>query len=143
VRVVSVLPDGAFGERVARRLRDETLVWLITVGADGTPQPNPVWFLWDGAERVLVYNRTGAHRLAHVAHRSQVALHFQASDAGGDVVVLTGTARVVDDVPAPDANQAYLDKYRAAMERVSGSVAEFAVAYPVPLMVDIGRVRGF
>ena len=140
---MTVLPEGAFGERVARRLRAETLVWLITVGADGTPQPNPVWFLWDGADGVLIYTKSDAVRLAHVAARPQVALHFQASDAGGDIVVLTGTARVSDDTPAPDANQAYLEKYRTATERVSGSVGEFATEYPVPMMVHIGRVRGF
>jgi hypothetical protein len=40
----SVLPDPAtpFGERVARRLREEAVIWLTTMGADGTPQPNPV-----------------------------------------------------------------------------------------------------
>jgi hypothetical protein len=39
---VSVLPDGAFGERAARRLREEYVVWPT------------------------VYNRPNAHRLAHV-----------------------------------------------------------------------------
>ncbi len=47
------LPSTPFGARVAQRLREEHLIWLTTVGADGTPQPNPVWFLWDGAS-VLV-----------------------------------------------------------------------------------------
>ena len=35
-------PSTPFGERVRRRLRDVVVVWLNTVGADGTPQPNPV-----------------------------------------------------------------------------------------------------
>lgn len=39
-------PSGALGERVRRRLRDEHII--STVGADGTRQPNPVWFLWGG-----------------------------------------------------------------------------------------------
>ena len=40
-----VIPDPStpFGERVQRRLREELLVWLTTVGRDGAPQPNPVW----------------------------------------------------------------------------------------------------
>ena len=73
---MAVVPDGQFGDRVRTRLRDSKVIWLTTVGADGTPQPNPVWFLWDGDSSVLVYNRTDAHRLAHVAAHPQVALHL-------------------------------------------------------------------
>lgn len=45
-----VLPDAdsEFGQRVRARLRDEQVIWFTTVGADGTPQPNPVWFIWQG-----------------------------------------------------------------------------------------------
>jgi hypothetical protein len=32
------VPD-LYGERVRRRLTDETTIWLTTVGRDGTPQP--------------------------------------------------------------------------------------------------------
>jgi hypothetical protein len=35
-------------DRVAQRLREDAVIWLTTVAANGTPQPNPVWFLWDG-----------------------------------------------------------------------------------------------
>ncbi len=47
---MSVLPDPSteFGERVARRLRDEVVAWLTLVDGSGTPQPAPVWFLWEG-----------------------------------------------------------------------------------------------
>jgi hypothetical protein len=47
--LASVLPDPAttFGKRVRRRLRDEPVSWFTTVGADGTPQPNPEAFSED------------------------------------------------------------------------------------------------
>lgn len=41
-----------FGRRVRERLTEESVAWLTTVGRDGTPQPNPVWFLWDGDAEV-------------------------------------------------------------------------------------------
>jgi len=43
---MSVLPDPTtpFGERVARRLREEPVIWFTSTSRDGTPQPNPVWF---------------------------------------------------------------------------------------------------
>src|SRR4029453_7250355 len=44
-----------FGARVAKRLEEEGIVWLTTTSADGTPQPNPVWFLWNG-DNVLIFS---------------------------------------------------------------------------------------
>ena len=41
-------PSTEFGARVERRLPDERIIWLTTVGPDNTPQPSPVWFFWDG-----------------------------------------------------------------------------------------------
>jgi PPOX class probable F420-dependent enzyme len=139
------IPGGPFGERVTRRLTEETVAWLTTVGADGTPQPNPVWFLWDGAASVLVYNRPDAQRLRHLAARPNLSLNLNSTGDGGDVVVVAGTAHQDGTVPAPapDRNDAYLAKYRDAMEGVSGSIEKFAADYSVPLRIDIRRIRGF
>jgi predicted pyridoxine 5'-phosphate oxidase superfamily flavin-nucleotide-binding protein len=47
-----VLPDPAtpFGQRMRARLQNDEVIWIITVGADGRPQPNPVGFCQDGDE---------------------------------------------------------------------------------------------
>jgi PPOX class probable F420-dependent enzyme len=140
----SVLPDpaSAFGKRVRQRLRSEQVAWLTTVGADGTPQPNPVWFLWDDTG-ILVYNRPDAHRLAHLRVRPRVSLHLDGDGRGDDIVVLAGLARIPDPHPLPHELPAYLDKYRDAMVRVSGSPEAFSEGYPVPIRVEVTRVRGF
>src|SRR5918912_465130 len=117
----AVLPSGPFGERVRRRLRGEIVAWLTTVGADGTPQPNPVWFLWDGSSSLLVYNRSDAARLRHLEQRANVALNLDGNGQGGDIVVLTGRAERDDSVASAAENVDYLAKYRLRMERVSGS----------------------
>jgi PPOX class probable F420-dependent enzyme len=139
-----LLPDPAtgFGERVRQRLRDEQVMWFTTVGADGTPQPNPVWFLWEDAS-ALVYNRSDAKRLIHIRDRPEVALHFNANGFGGDVVVLTGRAGILEGHPLPHQLPGYVDKYGESMIRVSGSLEAFGEAYPVPVRVDVARVRGF
>jgi PPOX class probable F420-dependent enzyme len=48
-----------FGQRAARRLRDEIIGWLTTVAPDGQPQPIPVWFVWDGDRSIRMYSQPG------------------------------------------------------------------------------------
>jgi PPOX class probable F420-dependent enzyme len=143
---MSVLPDpdSDFGARVRARLREEYAIWLTTVGADGTPQPNPVWFLWEEeSESLLVYNRNTAKRLAHVAANPRVCAHFDGDGRGGDVVVLTGTAEAAADVPAPDRHEAYLVKYAGGIERIGLTPESFAAVYGAALRIRVAKVRGF
>src|SRR5690348_4576403 len=141
---MSVIPDSEFGERVRSRLQTETVVWLTTTGADGTPQPNPEWFLWEEeADAVLVYNANNANRLDHVAVRPRVSLNFDGNGKGGNIVVLSGVAEQALDVPSADQHEGYLAKYARDVERVSGDPAEFAKRYSVPLRIRITKVRGF
>jgi PPOX class probable F420-dependent enzyme len=127
---------------VARRLREEMVIWLTAEAADGTPQPNPVWFLWDGAS-FLIYCQHGAKRLEHVRRDSRVALNFNSSPQGEDVVVFTGTARIATGEPPADQNRAYLAKYQKGIAQVVGSVQDFVAQYPVALRVTPDHVRGF
>ena len=82
-----------FGARVARHLEDDQVVWLTTVGPDGTPQPSPVWFLWDG-DTALVRSQPSTPKLRNIEQRPRVSLHFNCTPNGGDVVILTGDAWV-------------------------------------------------
>jgi PPOX class probable F420-dependent enzyme len=139
-----VFPDPAtpFGQRVQRRLRDEKVIWLTTVGADGTPQPNPVWFLVDGTT-VIVYNRPDARRLAHIRRNPRVTLNLDGDGNGGDVIVLSGHAEVVVDQPLSHEFPPYIAKYREAAERISGNVEDFSADYSVAMRITVDRVRGF
>jgi PPOX class probable F420-dependent enzyme len=134
-------PNTAFERRVRRRLREEQVIWLTTVGADGTPQPNPVWFWWEDDE-VIVYNRPDAHRISHVRSRPQVALHFDGNGRGGDIVVLRGTAHVDDQVPPAYQHSGYATKYRSGMVRVSGGGEQFSEDYSVRFRIQVTGVRG-
>src|SRR5579884_432403 len=92
-------PSSEFGERVGRRLREEVAAWFTTVGRDGTPQPNPIWFLWAGGEDILIYNRPSAARLKHLERRPRASFNFDGNGRGGDIVVLTGTAVRTQEPP--------------------------------------------
>lgn len=133
-----------FGKRVAERLRTESVIWLTTVGQDGTPQPNPVWFLWDGGDGVVVYNAVSAYRVRHVRERPQVSLNFNSNAGGNDVVVLRGRAADAPDLPPSDRNAAFQAKYGASITSgLAKTPEEFDREYPHRLRITIEGVRGF
>jgi PPOX class probable F420-dependent enzyme len=139
----TALPDAStpFGQRVSRRLRDDLIAWLTTVDADGTPQPNPVWFLWDGAT-FLVYNLREAKRLAHLRANPRVCLHLNSTATGGDLVVVTGEARMTSGEPPADQVPEYVEKYRERIAQSFGTPEEFARRYPVTLRITPTKMRG-
>ena len=88
-----------FGERAQRRLREAMVAWLTTTSEDGTPQPVPVWFLWDGADSFLLYSKPGTAKLRNIAARPRVSLNLDGNGEGGDVVV------VLEAPPSPTTRQ--------------------------------------
>jgi PPOX class probable F420-dependent enzyme len=135
-------PNTAFGERVLRRLREEQVIWITTVGKDGTPQPNPVGFVFQDDSSILIYNMVKAKRISHVADRPQVSLHFDSDGAGGDIVIFSGTAHRADEAPPAHKNQAFLTKYGNRLLEVSESAEAFGKQFAVPLRIEITRTRG-
>jgi PPOX class probable F420-dependent enzyme len=136
-------PGTALGDSVRHKLDTDPIVWLTTVAADGTPQPNPVWFIRDeDGEGVLTYNRATSARVRHVRERPRVALSFNMRQHDGDVAVLLGTAEIADDEPPSDANVVYQAKYRDGIRSLGMDPAGFASAYPVAIRVRFSKARG-
>ena len=135
-------PSSPYGARVARRLQEDQVIWLTTVSRDGTPQPNPVWFLWDG-ETVLIYSMPTAAKVHNIRRSPRVALHFDSGESGEDVVVFTGTA--VLDAAAPPAhhNPAYLAKYQSGITNIEMTPESMSAAYNAAIRVKPDKVRGF
>ncbi len=132
-----------FGARVARRLQDERIVWLTTVRADGRPEPSPVWFLWDG-ESIVIFSRPDTVKTRNIAERPSVSLNLNSDYYGGDVVVITGEARIVPDVKAADAFPALVEKYRENLDNPgSVSTEQFTTEYSVAIQITPTRLRGF
>jgi PPOX class probable F420-dependent enzyme len=131
-----------FGSRVARRLREELVIWLVTVGSDLTPQPSPVWFLWDG-DTFLIFSQPDKPKLRNIAHSSKVALHFNSTEDGGDVVIFTGKARIETAEPPEDQRLAYIEKYRQGIEDIGLTPDSMAESYSVAIRVRPEKVRGF
>jgi PPOX class probable F420-dependent enzyme len=136
-------PSTPFGERVDRRLRDERLIWFTTVDAKGTPQPTPVWFLWDETHStILIYSRADAKRLAHLQQNPRVALNFDGNGRGGDIIVITGEAQLSADDPPADRLPIYVEKYRDFIARSYETPEKFASIYSVALRIRPITIRG-
>jgi PPOX class probable F420-dependent enzyme len=131
----------AFGAHVRDRLATDLIGWLTTVDADGTPEPSPIWFLWDGSE-FLIYSRPGKPKLRNIERNHRVALNLDGDGRGGDIVVFTGTARIIPDEPPANANTAYVAKYHANILRIGLTDETFAQSYSVPIRVTPEKLRG-
>lgn len=131
-----------FGQRVERRLREEQIIWLVTVGASGTPQPSPVWFYWDGST-VLIFSQPNAPKIRNIAANPRVALHFNTDAEGGDVAVLTGEARVDPQAPGSHQVEPYLEKYREGILGLGMTAEQFGQSYSIPVHVTPTKLRGF
>ena len=95
-------------------------MWLTTVDAEGTPQPVPIWFHWDG-ETFLFYSQPNKPKIRHIENNPRVALHFDTDEHGRTVGTFIGTARVDPSAPSPDQIPAYMAKYREEIEHLEWS----------------------
>lgn len=127
---------------VARRLQEEEVIWLTTVQANGTPQPNPVWFLWQN-NSFLIFTTPQAKRLKHIAQNPQVALNFNSSADGNQVMVVTGRATVDEPPAGEDEWLAYLAKYAAGIQQLNMTPEIFRHSFSVAIRLTAGKMRGF
>lgn len=130
-----------FGARVARRLREETVVWLTTVTPSGAPLPRPVGFLWDGGDTVSIYSQPGA-RIRNIVRNPKVTLNFDGDGHGGDIVVLAGLAEVDESGPSAAENTAWAAKYASEWEHAGMTAGSFAQRFSVPVRIHISAVHG-
>ncbi|GAA1871036.1 TIGR03667 family PPOX class F420-dependent oxidoreductase [Pseudonocardia ailaonensis] len=126
----------------AQRLADETIAWLTTVNAEGAPAPTPVWFLWTGAE-FLVFSKPRTAKLAGIGRNPLVALHLNSDAHGGDVLVVTGTARVDEAGVSEQEWGSYAEKYGRGFRSLGVTPEAFADDYSVLLRITPERVRGW
>ena len=130
-----------FGMRVSNRLSEERIAWFTTVSQKGTPQPRPVWFLWNG-ESFLIFSKQEGYKVNHLDANPRVALHLDGDGQGGDIIVFTGEAHVdVKPLAATDL-EAYIEKYRQGFKRIGMSPETFAESYQTAIRMTPIKLRG-
>jgi PPOX class probable F420-dependent enzyme len=132
-----------FGRKVEHYLHTQDVIWFTTLGLDLTPQPRPVWFVWDGAT-FLIYSQPD-HKVRHVTRHPRVALNFNTDHETGDtdVIVFTGAAAIDPSAPAAHKMQAYFEKYREGIAGLKMTPEEYGEKYSVAIRVTPARVRGW
>jgi PPOX class probable F420-dependent enzyme len=137
-----VIDEGTeFGARAARHLREEIVVWMTTVTPAGSPIPRPVWFIWDGADSVLMYSQPRT-RIRNIEANPRVTLNFAGDGGGGDVVVLSGRASVDRELPTADGHPEYLAKYGEHIARIGMTPETFTREYSVPVRIRLTNLQG-
>lgn len=132
-----------FAARTVKHLREDPVLWLTTVGTSGLPAPNPVWFLWDGADTVRVFTMAETTRIKNLKQNPRVSVNIAGDSNGVEVTVFTGTAAVDPDAPAADAFPEFVAKYAEWFPRVHQTPESYAGQYVVSLVVKLERIRGF
>ena len=129
-----------FGSQVNQRLREEEVIWLITVAPDGTPHPNPVWFCWDGQD-IILYSQPSAYRIRNLQLNPKASLHLQGADPMGEgVVIIYGEASMDPDYQRPHSG--YAKKYRKYLPEMNVTQEQWAATYSVEIRIKPTRVRG-
>ncbi|CAN5628495.1 hypothetical protein BH23CHL5_BH23CHL5_24020 [soil metagenome] len=134
--------DSAFGQRALARLQAEEIVWLITVDGKGTPQPSPVWFLWDDGS-MLIYSQPNTPKLRNLVRHPRCTMHFNTDTYGDNVVVLLGTASVDTSAPRAADVPDYFAKYQRGLSSLGMTSEQFAADYSVAICFQPERLRGF
>jgi PPOX class probable F420-dependent enzyme len=135
--------ESAFGRAVKHQLEHQYVIWLTTIDSSLTPQPRPVWFIWQD-DSFLIFSQAKAHKLRHIARHSGVALHFN-TDETGDRHVMIFTGEAVSDSSVQPAHEipAYLAKYKDGILALDSNPEEFSREYSVAIKIRPTEVRGW
>ena len=132
-----------FGQAVKKHLDDQYVIWLTTVDSNLTPQPRPVWFIWD-QDSFLVFSQAKAYKVAHIKRNPGVALHFNTDESGDKhVIVFTGEASIDTDCPPAHLVPAYFEKYGDGIATMDMTPEVFSREYSIPLRIRPAEVRGW
>lgn len=136
--------DSEFGHVVKKHLEEEYFVWLTTVDSKGTPQPRPVWFIWDG-DSFLIFSKPDAYKVRHLENNPKVALNFNTRDKAGEehLIIFVGEASIDINIAPAHEVPAYFEKYCSGFEDLNLTPEAFSKEYSVALRIKPTQVRGW
>ena len=133
-----------FGRFAKKHIQSEYFIWLTTVDSAGTPQPKPVWFVWEN-DSFLIFSQAKAYKLKHIRKNPNVSLHFNTADDKGEkrLIIFAGTATIDQDKPPANRVRAYMRKYKSGIADLGATPEQFAGEYSVAIRIHPSNVRGW
>jgi PPOX class probable F420-dependent enzyme len=129
---------------VSERLRSDLIVWFISTRPDGRPHTVPVWFLREG-DTYLVFTRPGSQKVRNLRQNPNVVLALDDTKGGRDVIIIEGTATLLDEGSVPTTLPAYVEKYGDAIANLGWTPENMATThgYSQPIRVTPTRNLGW
>jgi PPOX class probable F420-dependent enzyme len=140
--VSSIDYSSDLGQRIRKELAEELIVWMTTTSADGTPQPNPVWFVTDGDD-VIVYSHNTAARNRNIVRNPSVSLNFNSDPEADRMSVIIGTASIDNAFPSTIENETFQAKYGTRIPGIGMTVEEHSDTYGVVIRITPTKIRGW
>ena len=123
------------------RIQNGVYAWLTTVRADGTPQPTPVWYIWDNGT-LLMYSIPDQQKIRNIRANPKVSLAITDDPHGENYVVITGEATFDDKAPRVIDNAPYVEKYRQGMAAINFTPESMTRDFTTAIRITPTRVRG-
>ncbi len=132
------------GRLTKKLLKSGYFIWLTTVDSTGTPQPRPVWFIWEN-DTILIFSQAKAYKVKHIQENPNVSLHFNTEDEKGEnrVVILTGTASIDQDSLPANKLRAYMRKYKSGINELNLTPEQFSREYSLAIRITPTNLRGW
>jgi PPOX class probable F420-dependent enzyme len=131
-----------WGQHAEQRLRSNIIGWLTTVGSNGRPYTVPVWFLWDG-KSLLVFSQPEKQKIRNLRNNARVTLVLDETKEGEDVVIVEGTAELLDNPDISATLRAYVEKYGAMLQEMGSTPESMAAEYSIGIRITPTKIRGF
>ena len=132
-----------FGRVVKEHLNNQYAIWLTTVDSNLTPQPRPVWFIWE-EDAFLIFSQAKAYKVKHITKNPRVALHFNTDETGDEhVIIFLGDASIDTKCPRAYQVHAYFEKYKSGIADLKMTPEEFSREYSIAIRIKPTEVRGW
>jgi PPOX class probable F420-dependent enzyme len=131
-----------WGQHAEQRLRTNIIGWLTTVGSDGRPYTVPVWFLWDG-NVALIFSQPQKQKIRNLRKNARVTLALDETKQGEDVVIVEGTAEVLDTPDISATLPAYVEKYGAMIQNMGSTPESMAADYSLGIRVTPTKFKSW
>ncbi len=131
-----------WGQHAEQRLRSDIIAWLTTVGSEGRPYTVPVWFLWEG-KTILIFSQPHMQKVRNLRKNSRITLALDDTKNGEDVVIIEGTAELLDTATQSVVSPAYVEKYGAIIQSMGWTPEAMAADYSQPIRVTPTKFRSW